>query len=59
MVYSKKQAYLGELIVSNIYIDASSKTEVLLVRTNPYVNGLYLAVSATEGKRIYELVSFN
>lgn len=43
--------YLGEAIVSNIYIVAPSKIEVLLVRMNPYVNGLYLAVAATGGER--------
>lgn len=43
--------YLGEAIVSNSYIVAPSKIEVLLVRMNPYVNGLCLVVAATGGER--------
>lgn len=37
----------GRVIVSNIYIAAPSKIEVM----NPYVNGLCLSVAATEAKR--------
>lgn len=40
MVYPKKQGYIQEVIFSKIYVAAPSKIEVLLVGTNPYVNGL-------------------
>lgn len=66
MVYPKKQEYWavmkgrgGNVIVSNIYIAVSNKIEVLLVRTKLCMNGLYLAVAATVGKRKYELGFFS
>lgn len=56
-----KQGYLGEVTVSNINIATSSTIEVLRVRMNPFVNELFLAMSAQKKKenRSYELVSLN